>query len=311
MYLIDMEKLVSVIIPFYNGVKWLEEAVQSVLDQTYKNFEIIVINDGSPEDVTDFLAKYGDKIKYYYKENGGSATARNLGLKEAKGEYIALLDSDDIWLPDKTQLQVAFMEKSGAMWSHTGFYFWYPETGKLKRPNIKYNYGDISKRGGINFKISTPSVIFNAQMFRSHPEFHFPEHLRRGQDAGLYKQISPIYPLGLLNRPLMKVRMRGSNTNTQALIKIEYKNNVRKEVLENKDGKYDDYDSFLMFLLNIYHFNGKVVGWLKRSFNLKRESLEFIAKVLWVFPFFLERIYSKILIHRQHKGNQYAYLYEE
>lgn len=306
-----MEKLVSVIIPFYNGVEWLEEAVQSVLDQTYKNFEILVINDGSPEDVTGFLAKYGDKIRYFYKENGGSATARNLGLKEAKGEYYALLDSDDIWLPEKTELQIAFMEKSGAMWSHTGFYFWYPETGKLTQPNIKYNYGDVSKRGGINFKMSTPSVIFNAQMFKDHPEFHFPEHLRRGQDAGLYRQITPIYPLGLLNKPLMKVRMRGTNTNTQALIKIEFKEKTRKEVLENKDGKYNDYDKFLLFLLNIYHFNGKIIGFFKNFFKLGRGPLEFIAKILWVFPFTLERIYSRVLIRRQLKDKKYANLYQE
>ena len=303
-----MEKLVSVIIPFYNGAEWLEEAVQSVLDQTYKNFEILVINDGSPEDVTRFLSKYDDNIRYFYKENGGSATARNLGLREAKGEYIALLDSDDIWLPEKTEQQVAFMEQSGAMWSHTGFYFWYPETGKVSQPNIRYNYGDISKRGGINFKMSTPSVIFNAQIFKDHPEFQFPEHLRRGQDAGLYLQIAPYYPLGLLNRPLMKVRMRGSNTNTQALIKIDYKENVRKDVIENNKG---DYDSFLLFLLNIYHFNGKIINRLKNTFKLSHDYLEFVAKVLWVLPFSLERVYSRVLIHRSLKGNEYDYLYKE
>jgi len=306
-----MEKLVSVIIPFYNGAKWLEEAVQSVLDQTYSNFEILVINDGSPEDVSEFLAKYGDKIKYFYKENGGSATARNLGLREAKGEYIALLDSDDIWLHEKTKLQIAFMEESGAMWSHTGFYFWYPETGKTTCPNIKYNYGDVSKRGGINFKISTPSVIFKARIFKDHPEFKFPEHLRRGQDAGLYSMITPIYPLGLLNRPLMKVRMRGSNTNTQALIKIQFKENKRKEVLENKDGRYDNYDKVLMFLLNVYHFNGKIVRFLEEKLKFGHKPLEFIAKVLWVFPFIIERFYSKILIRRQMKDNKYAHLYKE
>lgn len=73
-----MNKKVSVIIPFYNGVEWLSEAVQSVLNQTYNNIEIIVINDGSPENIDGFLKKFGDKIIYKYKENGGAATARNL-----------------------------------------------------------------------------------------------------------------------------------------------------------------------------------------------------------------------------------------
>src|SRR5690554_2836035 len=102
-----MEKKVSVIIPFYNGVEWLCEAVQSVLDQTYKNFEIIVVNDGSPEDVSGLLSKYGNKIIYRYKENGCAATARNLAMEIATGEYLAFLDSDDLWLPAKTEKQIA------------------------------------------------------------------------------------------------------------------------------------------------------------------------------------------------------------
>ena len=71
---------VSVIIPFYNHVEWLCEAVDCVLAQTYKDYEIIVVNDGSKENVDEFLEKYGDKINYYFKENGGAATARNMYL---------------------------------------------------------------------------------------------------------------------------------------------------------------------------------------------------------------------------------------
>ena len=105
--------------------------------------------------------------------------------------------------------------------------------------------------------------------------------------------------------------MRGTNTNTQALIKIEYKNKVRDSVLENKDGKYDNYDSVLMFLLNVYHVNGKIVDWAKRTFNIGHKSQEFIAKVLWAFPFTIERIYSRVLIRRQIKDNKYPHLYQE
>ena len=86
---------VSVIIPFYAGVDWLSEAVDSVLLQTFKDYEIIVVNDGSPENMTEFLTQYSNKIKYIKKENGGPSTARNVGIDAAIGKYIAFLDSDD------------------------------------------------------------------------------------------------------------------------------------------------------------------------------------------------------------------------
>ena len=101
-----MDKTVSVVIPFYANANWLCEAVDSVLAQTYGNYEIIVVNDGSKEDVSDFLKKYGDKIKYYEKENGGAASARNEGIKRAEGDYIAFLDSDDLWTPQKLSVQL-------------------------------------------------------------------------------------------------------------------------------------------------------------------------------------------------------------
>ena len=108
-----MDKKVSVIIPFYNGVNWLCEAVQSVLDQTYKNVEIIVVNDGSPENVQSFLDKYGTLVNYNYQENQGPAVARNLGMHLATGDYLAYLDSDDVWVPTKLEKQIGFMESNG------------------------------------------------------------------------------------------------------------------------------------------------------------------------------------------------------
>ena len=117
-----MEPLVSVIIPFYNGVSWLEEAVESVFLQNYPNIEIIVVNDGSKEDVSQFLQKYGDRIKYYYQENAGPGKARNNGLSHANGKYIALLDSDDLWTEGKLRYQINYMEENPhIMWSHTSY----------------------------------------------------------------------------------------------------------------------------------------------------------------------------------------------
>lgn len=91
--------LVTIIIPTYNRATKILDAVNSAINQSYKNTQIIVIDDGSTDNTAELLKKYS-KIEYYYKENGGQASARNLGLKYAKGTFIASLDSDDIWYPD-------------------------------------------------------------------------------------------------------------------------------------------------------------------------------------------------------------------
>lgn len=95
--------LVSIIIPVYNGENYMREAIDSALNQTYENKEILVINDGS-SDRTDEIAKsYGDKIRYFPKENGGSSSALNVGIKNMKGEIFSWLSHDDLYLPERTE----------------------------------------------------------------------------------------------------------------------------------------------------------------------------------------------------------------
>ncbi|MBL8266085.1 glycosyltransferase family A protein [Steroidobacter sp.] len=101
--------LVSVIIPTYNRAALLCETVDSVLAQTYPNIEIIVIDDGSTDDTTEAIQKYGDRVRYTRRANAGVNAARNLGIKQARGEFIALLDSDDLWAPYKLELQVQLL----------------------------------------------------------------------------------------------------------------------------------------------------------------------------------------------------------
>ena len=99
---------VSVILPTYNRAWIVEEAVASVLEQTFPNFELIVVDDGSTDDTRARLERHGDRIRYLYQRNQGVSAARNTGLQHAAGELIALLDSDDLWAPDKLARQVAF-----------------------------------------------------------------------------------------------------------------------------------------------------------------------------------------------------------
>jgi len=102
---------VSVIIPTYNGSRYICQTVESVLNQSYRDWELIIIDDGSTDQTAKLLEPYRDRVNYYYQGNQGVASARNLGLKMAQGDYINFLDHDDILLPDKLALQVAVFDK--------------------------------------------------------------------------------------------------------------------------------------------------------------------------------------------------------
>lgn len=103
---------VSVIIPVYNGFNYLQEAIESALGQTYKNIEIIIVNDGSDDNgKTESIAlSYGNEIRYYCKENGGTATALNVGIENMQGEYFSWLSHDDAYYPEKISMQIEYLK---------------------------------------------------------------------------------------------------------------------------------------------------------------------------------------------------------
>jgi glycosyltransferase involved in cell wall biosynthesis len=103
---------ISVIIPTYNRADYICETIDSVLNQTYKDFELIVVDDGSTDDTKKKLEKYGSKIKLIEQPNSERAVARNNGVKNSTGEYIAFLDSDDIWIEDKLEKQVKVLDEN-------------------------------------------------------------------------------------------------------------------------------------------------------------------------------------------------------
>lgn len=115
--MMDKMPLVSIIIPVYNGSNYMREAIESALHQTYENVEVIVVNDGSTDNgITEKIAKsYGNKIRYFYKENGGVSTALNLGIKNMKGEYFSWLSHDDRYYPNKIEVQINYLQKNNLL----------------------------------------------------------------------------------------------------------------------------------------------------------------------------------------------------
>lgn len=127
-----MEPLVSIITPVYNSEEYLEETILSVINQTYKNWELLLIDDYSTDNSYKIIEKYltDERIKYLRNErNSGPAITRNIGLEKSKGEYIAFLDSDDIWAKNKLELQIDYMKKNSIRICH-GDYIFIDKNGK-------------------------------------------------------------------------------------------------------------------------------------------------------------------------------------
>lgn len=119
-----MSDLVSVVMPSYNTGKYIAETINSVLAQTFSSWELLIVDDCSTDDTDEVVMPYlaDQRIRYLKNENNsGAAVSRNRALREAKGKWIAFLDSDDLWMPDKLEKQIQFMEKNGYHFSYTNY----------------------------------------------------------------------------------------------------------------------------------------------------------------------------------------------
>lgn len=117
--------MVSIITPAYNSEKFIAETIQSVLAQTYQNWELLIVDDCSTDKTAEIISRFQEqdsRIKYFYNStNKGSAVSRNIALQKASGRWIAFLDSDDLWHPEKLEKQIEFMKKNNYRFSYTNY----------------------------------------------------------------------------------------------------------------------------------------------------------------------------------------------
>ena len=199
---IETKPQVSVIIPTYNRGWVIKEAIDSVLAQDYTEFELIVVDDGSTDDTSDVLDSYGDDIKVLFQKNKGVSAARNLGIAEASGKFIAFLDSDDLWLPQKLTLQIEFINQTPdalicqteEVWIRNGL-----------RVNPKKRH---KKPSGMIFKPSlelclvSPSAVVIQRSLLDRVG-GFDETLPACEDYDLWLRISCRFPVHLIDAPLI------------------------------------------------------------------------------------------------------------
>ena len=227
--------LVSIIIPVYNGSDYMQEAIDSALAQTYKNIEVIVVNDGSTDGgATDRIARaYGDKIRYFPKSNGGVSSALNKGIEEMSGEYFSWLSHDDVYEADKVRKQVETLKEAGCP-ENTIVYCNYmhidehsePLTGMI--PTVRYQAGVIYDSTEILTKLLTKETFNGCGLLIPQKVFAqcggFDERFRFCQDALMwYKIFAKNYALVYTNEVLVKNRVHAKQlTQTgQALFRKE------------------------------------------------------------------------------------------
>lgn len=200
---------VSVIIPTYNYGKYIEKAIDSVLDQTYRDFEIIVVDDGSTDDTKEIIeTKNNKKIRYFYQTNRGASAARNKGIAEARGEYFVFLDADDSFCPENLEKKLSILERN----ANAGFVYSdgiYKYSGKKKKSSdyglsaagAKLS-GDIFLKLLEGYKIETSAVMLRAVCIRD--VGGFDEKITALQDYDLFLRICSKYPASFIDECLFE-----------------------------------------------------------------------------------------------------------
>lgn len=198
--------LISVIIPFHNRIEWTVEAIRSVQGQTHQSFQIILVDDGSTDclDPLHEFLRNDPRIVYVRQDHSGPAKARNAGVAWASGKYIAFLDSDDMFLSDKLETQLRFMEENDLSLSHTSYERVDVNGTPLGFRDSGTFSGTVFPRIIASCPIAMPTVMGKADLFRKYP---FPEHLDIGEDVCLWITLCSKYELGGIDKALSKVRV--------------------------------------------------------------------------------------------------------
>lgn len=283
-----MNPLVSVIIPFYSGIAWLKEAVDSVFQQSFSDYEIIVVNDGSKEDDTVFLEEYGERIRYIRKANSGPGPSRNLGIREARGKYLAFLDSDDLWLPEKLKIQVEYLERTGEVWCMST-YIKFGEGMTEKLVDNSYFQRDLFPLCFYHMHFATPSVVVRKDYLEKN-NLNFSETMRYGQDVFLWSNmiLSGLHSIKVFSEPLVKIRMRGNgNANRRVICHLQGKAQIWEFLSKYRKNPVCPKIPVSVVFLYRWCWLG-FQFWKKAGF--KGKAGEIFALLMYLFPFFCFKV---------------------
>lgn len=207
-----MEK-VSIVIPAYNKASLTVKTVDSVLKQTYPEVEIIVVDDGSTDETRQVMAGYKNRIKYFYKENGGACSARNYGLKNSSGEFVGFLDCDDLYESAKVEECVQYLKKNPSFGLvHTAASFIDDQdnvVGHYSHPKSVYE-GWIARRLILGNYICNSTPLIRKKCLDE--VGGFDESIFIPADWDLNLRLARVYQVGFIDKPLTRYRVTGNYT---------------------------------------------------------------------------------------------------
>ena len=279
---------VSVIIPTYNGSRFIKETVQSVIGQTYPNIEIIIVDDGSTDNTPDIVKSINDpRLIHIRQANSGVSMARNHGIDISHGDYIAFLDHDDVWLPHKLERQLQLFKEDpniAMVYSDT---FIIDENNSIINTyshKIKFYRGMIFKELFFSCFITILTVVIKKPVFLEVGPF-LP--FKIGEDYDLFLKCAARYPIDYIDEPLAKYRVHESN----------YSKNYETEVSEcieifdfwKNQGNVIGYDMNKLVgkaIINTYYNAFK---------NALRRRKDYKGAIKYFFYFFIARLKSIVL----------------
>lgn len=276
--------LVSVVIATYNMGDYIESAIDSILKQSYQNFELIVVDDGSVDDTEQRMAAYGGnaKIKYIKQENQGQPKAKNRGLKETTGAYVAFCDADDLWEPSKLELQMACFDHDpdiGVVYSEVSYIDGDGAPIKKDQPYVRYS-GFVTEQLILKNFIPFGTALVKKKCFETHG--CFDEKLPMGIDWDLWLRFSLAYKFYYLNEATyiyriwpgqMSSNYRGRYKNAFLIMNKFISNNpgsINKKVINNAWA--DTYTSRALAIM--------------KAENLVREPFQDLLKAIQYDPLF-------------------------
>lgn len=242
------EEFVSVVLPVYNREKTIKRAIDSVLAQTYASLELLVVDDGSTDSTLEIVQSYTDeRLKLVCQEHGGANRARNTGVANAKGTHIAFQDSDDEWIPNKLEMQLAFMKTKGYLACFSPYYL----HEKDKVLIIPQDYQDKERYQGrladmlkSHNVVGTPTLILAKEAISLLHGEVFDETLPRLQEYEMLIRLVQLTDIGYMEIPLVNAHRDADNISNKGLHLYEAAGRILK-----KHGAFLDVRSFLDFYL--------------------------------------------------------------
>jgi glycosyltransferase involved in cell wall biosynthesis len=308
---------VSVLISTYNRAECLHQAIRSVLNQTFQDFELIVADDGSTDHTAEVCVQYKDRVKYFHQQNSGLGSARQLALQHAVGKYLAWLDSDDTWKPEKLNVAVAFLEANRVIgWVHSDAHE-VDSGGTIIHDSYLKQFGLLKMEGRVyDEMLSTCFTLTSTVVMRRQclEKLHrFDTSLRYGGDVDFFLRCSMYYPLGLIQEPLVYRLLHEKDAKTPNLIydeiaRISCRIPIFEKALASNSALTADQYKRTLAELQLYKYRLAELYWRDCDFSESRrlflESLGWNAHTLRASIYAVTSFLPASLIMHLRRGKQ-------